>query len=74
MKCYQCDFMDDLGDGLDRCLNPNSIHFMDCTGVCCEDECDDGKVKADHSPAEETMTVLLVEPGTGDTLTAGLVR
>lgn len=43
MKCRECTFMSDFGDGLYRCTNHDSIHYMEYTGVCCEDECPDGE-------------------------------
>lgn len=42
MKCRECVFMNDSGGGLYRCANPNSENYMIYTGLCCEDECDDG--------------------------------
>ena len=43
MKCRECTFMSDFEDGLCRCTNPDSIQYMEYTGVCCEDECYDGE-------------------------------
>ena len=43
MKCRECKFMDDFGDGLYRCLNHDSQNYMCYTGICCEDDCSDGK-------------------------------
>lgn len=43
MKCRECIYMDDFGDGLYRCTNHDSINYTIYTGLCCEDECDDGE-------------------------------
>lgn len=42
MKCRECTFMGDFEGGLYRCTNPDSENYMVFTGVCNEDECDDG--------------------------------
>jgi len=41
MKCRECTFMSDFGDGLYRCTNHDSVMYMTYTGICCEDECPD---------------------------------
>lgn len=43
MKCRECVFMGDFGGGLYRCTNHDSDNYMTYTGVCCEDECEDGE-------------------------------
>lgn len=53
MKCRECVFMDDFGEGYYRCTNHDSVNYMTETGLCCEDECDDGKYFADPKPERE---------------------
>ena len=43
MKCRDCIYMEDFGDGLHRCTNHDSTNYMTYTGVCCEDDCADGE-------------------------------
>ena len=43
MKCRDCIFMEYVGDGLYICTNEDSQNFMEYTGICCEDECEDGQ-------------------------------
>lgn len=42
MKCRECKYMDEFEDGLYRCTNHDSINYMIYTGLCCEDDCEDG--------------------------------
>lgn len=42
MKCRECTFMSELEDGVYRCTNNDSTNYMIYTGICCEDECEDG--------------------------------
>ena len=44
MKCRECKFMDYFGGGLYRCTNHDSQNYMCYTGLCCEDECEDGEL------------------------------
>ena len=44
MVCRECRFMQPIGDnGLYICANENSESFGEYTGICCEDECEDGE-------------------------------
>ena len=43
MKCRDCRFMQDVGAGLYVCSNENSMNYMEYTGLCCEDDCEDGE-------------------------------
>ena len=46
MKCRECIYMSDFGNGLYRCTNHDSTNYMIYTiytGVYCEDECADGE-------------------------------
>ena len=44
MKCRDCKYMQEVGSsGLYICANERSESFMEYTGICCEDECEDGK-------------------------------
>ena len=43
MKCYECIYMENFGEGFYRCTNHDSTNYMTETGICCEDECDDGE-------------------------------
>lgn len=44
MKCMDCKYMTLVNtDGLYICTNENSQNFMEYTGLCCEDECEDGE-------------------------------
>ena len=45
MKCRNCKWMysnETMGD-LYICVNGNSENFGEYTGLCCEDECEDGE-------------------------------
>jgi hypothetical protein len=42
MKCRECAYMSEFEDGLYRCTNHDSTNYMMYTGICCEDECEDG--------------------------------
>lgn len=52
MKCRECKYMDEFEDGLYRCTNHDSINYMIYTGICCEDDCEDGEYEVD--PKEGT--------------------
>lgn len=44
MKCRDCKYMDEVGEsGLYICTNEESQNFMEYTGICCEDDCEDGE-------------------------------
>lgn len=44
MKCRDCVYMEPVGaNSLYICTNENSGNFMEYTGICCEDECEDGE-------------------------------
>lgn len=44
MKCIECRYMEPVGkNGLCICKNENSENFGEYTGICCEDECEDGE-------------------------------
>ena len=43
MKCYECIYMENFGEGFYRCTNHDSMNYMMETGICCEDDCDDGE-------------------------------
>jgi len=44
MKCRECRFMESVGThDLYICTNEESENFMEYTGICCEDECEDGE-------------------------------
>lgn len=45
MKCRDCKWMytNETMDGLYVCVNGKSDNFMQFTGICCEDECEDGE-------------------------------
>ena len=44
MVCRNCVYMESVGsNGLYICTNENSENYMEYTGLCCEDECDDGE-------------------------------
>ncbi len=44
MKCRDCKYMQEIGDNdLYICSNKNSENFGEYTGICCEDECEDGE-------------------------------
>ncbi|MGN0415987.1 MAG: hypothetical protein ACI4FX_10935 [Agathobacter sp.] len=44
MKCIDCMYIEEVGDsGLYICTNKNSQNYGEYTGLCCEDECDDGE-------------------------------
>ena len=44
MKCIECRYMEPVGkNGLYICKNENSENFGEYTGICCEDECEDGE-------------------------------
>ena len=44
MVCRDCKYMQEIGDsGLYVCSNTNSDNFMEYTGFCYEDECEDGE-------------------------------
>ena len=44
MKCRECKYMQEIGDsGLYICSNKDSDSFGEYTGICCEDECEDGE-------------------------------
>ena len=48
MKCRDCIYMKPVGaNGLYICDNYHSNNFGEYTGICCEDECDDGKYDDD---------------------------
>lgn len=48
MVCRECVFMKPVGvNGLYICDNPDSDSFGEYTGVCCEDECEDGREEWD---------------------------
>ncbi len=44
MKCRDCKWMytNETMDDLYICVNGNSKKFGEYTGICCEDECEDG--------------------------------
>lgn len=43
MKCIDCRYMQSVDDTeLYVCMNKNSENFGEYTGICCEDECEDG--------------------------------
>lgn len=44
MKCRECKYMEDFGEGFYRCTNHDSENYMTETGLCCEDDCDDGEL------------------------------
>ena len=46
MKCRECIYMGDFSETLYQCTNPHSDHFLEFTGICCEDECNDGEYLA----------------------------
>ncbi|MCM1326944.1 MAG: hypothetical protein NC094_09005 [Bacteroidales bacterium] len=43
MICINCKYMKEVGNELYICANENSENFMEYTGICCEDECEDGE-------------------------------
>ena len=45
MKCRDCKWMysNETMDGLYICVNGNSESFGAYTGICCEDDCEDGE-------------------------------
>lgn len=45
MKCRDCKYMyqNETMDGLYICVNYNSENFREYTGICCENECEDGE-------------------------------
>ena len=44
MVCRKCVYMESIGsNALYICTNENSENYMEYTGLCCEDECDDGE-------------------------------
>ena len=44
MKCWDCKYMESCGEGdLYVCANPQSANYGEFTGICCEDECEDGE-------------------------------
>lgn len=44
MVCRECKYMEMVDDnGLFVCKNEKSGNFMEYTGVCCEDDCEDGE-------------------------------
>lgn len=55
MKCRECTFMERIEGELYQCTNHDSINYMEYTGVCCEDECNDGKylVPQEHDSKED---------------------
>ena len=48
MKCINCKYMEEAHDSLYWCTNDESEHFHDYTGLCCEDECEDGEPEFDY--------------------------
>lgn len=49
MKCRDCRYMytNETMDGLYICVNGDSENFGGYTGLCCEDECEDGVADGD---------------------------
>lgn len=49
MKCRDCRYMytNETMDGLYICVNGDSENFGEYTGLCCEDECEDGVADGD---------------------------
>ncbi len=45
MKCRDCKYMytNDTMDGMYICVNGNSGNLGNFTGICSEDECDEGE-------------------------------
>ena len=45
MKCRECKWMysNETMDDLYICVNGNSENFGEYTGICCEDDCEDGE-------------------------------
>ena len=44
MVCRECAYMQSVGtNSLYVCMNQECEHFMEYTGISCEDECEDGK-------------------------------
>lgn len=45
MKCRDCKWMytNETMDELYICVNGNCDNFGEYTGICCEDECEDGE-------------------------------
>ena len=43
MKCRECVYMHKFANGLYGCMNHSSENYLMLTGVCSEDECDDGE-------------------------------
>lgn len=44
MKCRDCKYLEDYGEnGLYICNNSNSDNYKEFTGLCCEDDCEDGE-------------------------------
>lgn len=44
MICRNCKYMEQIkNSGLYICANENSANFGQYTGICCEDECQDGE-------------------------------
>lgn len=44
MKCRDCVWIGPVNDrGLYMCMNKESQNFGAYTGLCCEDECEDGE-------------------------------
>lgn len=46
MKCRDCKWCytnETIGSGLYICVNGHSENFGEYTGLCCEDDCEDGE-------------------------------
>lgn len=43
MKCRECAFLEHFAGELWQCANPDSENYEIFTGICSEDECDDGE-------------------------------
>ena len=52
--CRECIFNSDFGNGLYRCTNHDSIHYMEYTDACCGDECNDGEYLASQEQEKES--------------------
>lgn len=55
IKCRDCIFMEDYGtNNLYICKNPHSDNYGEFTGICCEDDCEDGEdgIKAESEAKE----------------------
>lgn len=43
MRCIDCKHMEYVGNDLYVCTNENSENWGEYTGICCEDDCEDGE-------------------------------